>query len=156
MRSERRWTESRLRATVRFRRVSSARYTSPMPPLPSRSPITKRPTVFPVRDPDTWLSAPCDEYSVMGKTRARYQLTRLAYRRTRINGIAASLRRRMLLYCPKAGKSGMECTHLLIIQRGCAELRRCFAEPESFRPCFRFNDLTKSCRSHNPTIRSEH
>jgi hypothetical protein len=39
----------------------------------------------------------------------------------------------MLLYGPKAGKSGAECSYSLIIQPGCAELT--VAEPESFRPC---------------------
>src|SRR5207249_310341 len=57
----------------------------------------------------------------------RYLLTRQAYRRTPINvpmalSWATSLRRRMLLYGLRAGKSGAECSYSLIIQRGCAEL----------------------------------
>src|SRR5205085_4376716 len=101
--SERRLTESRLSATLRFRRVSSARYTSPMPPLPSRSPITKRPIVFPVRDPDIWLSAVCDRFSVIGGAELD-TWENAANRNILCVFVFSRPWRRMLLHGPEAGK----------------------------------------------------
>src|SRR6478672_2389560 len=47
--SSRRAGVMRFRATWRFRRVSLARYTSPIPPLPRSSRIVNLPTFFPLR-----------------------------------------------------------------------------------------------------------
>src|ERR1700720_447836 len=41
--------EMRFKATWRFKPVSSARYTSPIPPLPRRARMENLPTVFPAR-----------------------------------------------------------------------------------------------------------
>ncbi len=55
----------------------------------------------------------------------------------------------MLLYGPKAGKSGAECSYSLIIQPGCVELT-VLCGTCVIPSALRFNDLTESGRFHNP------
>src|SRR5712692_4486157 len=69
MESARRSGARRLSAINRLSLVSSARYTSPIPPWPNRSPMRKRPTVTPDRDWGACAEFIGDGDSVIGTSR---------------------------------------------------------------------------------------